>query len=112
MNDNPRTIRPMKCSGSDEHDEMQLVMKFGEVLESKSVRLYTHCSRMRRNSRYTRGGRTRSAIHVTTRIPIHVAVESTATYYYVRWNAWHVNYFVGLIRRPNFTGQFYTRVRR
>ena len=37
MNDNPRTIRPMKCSGSDEHDEMQLVMKSGEVLESKSV---------------------------------------------------------------------------
>ena len=37
MNDNPRTIRPMKCSGSDEHDVMQLVMKSGEVLESKSV---------------------------------------------------------------------------
>ena len=44
MNDNPRTIRPMKCSGSDEHDEMQLVMKSGEVLESKSVWHPIKCS--------------------------------------------------------------------
>ena len=41
MNDNPRTIRPMKCSGSD---EMQLVMKSGEVLESKSVWHPIKCS--------------------------------------------------------------------
>ena len=44
MNGNPRTIRPMKCSGSDEHDEMQLVMKSGEVLESKSVWHPIKCS--------------------------------------------------------------------
>ena len=63
MNDNPRAIRPMTCSGSDEHDEMQLVMKSGEVLESKSVWHPIKCSH--------------SGISCGTRTIVHRAVSIT-----------------------------------